>query len=318
MVARDVALAERSALGTAPDYRVVAVPPERDGEKLVDLGVALLGGERDSELIISRFDPPFRTVEVGSGLTSELAAIAATFESMQGLSARAISQGARTVVRSQFSDDIALDLQAQLLAADADVVLVSPADGDFVRRLLELAECAVVVDDGSGPPAIQASAPDGLAGIQGVLVRAGSGDDALAAAEQAVRVASSGLRSLLLVDDGDSRRHRQAERLSRRLQQTDAGYDVAIGPMPDRPGDHLALVGWADWQSMPPDQRAPYGFCRAVLLVRAALDDHGERLNHLLDRSGSAPGGAPAGATMVAPTGTDGEPAPYRTPISDS
>ena len=114
MIAREAAEAERLALGQTAAYRVIVAMEGSGNGHTVDAAVALLGNTEDSQLVISRFDPPFESVEVGSGLTAELAAIAESFESLQLLSQRAADKGATVIVRSQFSEDIAADIVTQL------------------------------------------------------------------------------------------------------------------------------------------------------------------------------------------------------------
>jgi hypothetical protein len=286
MIARDIALAERAALGLSADYRVVAVVGGAHDEAVVDAGVMLLRGEPSTELVISRFDPPFQTVEVGSGLTSELAGIAASFETMQALARRAGERGAAVVVRSQFSEDVVRDLGAQLLAADADVVLVDSADAMVVSGILSVAECAVVVrqDGGAEGTTVTSHELPSPDAEPAVVVLVSGGDDGLAAVEQGCRIASDAGLSLRLVERTDRRAHRRADALRRRLVGAHVPFDVSVDTSAPARGDAVALVGWAEWQSLAAADRAAFDGFGSILFVRAAVEDRGDRLNRLLER----------------------------------
>ena len=124
LVDREIAHAERAALGLSADFRVVAAVGETGAETTVDLAVTLLGDEPSSQVVISQLTPSVQGVEVGAGLGAELAAIAASFEGTQDLARRAESRQATAVVRSQFSDDVVHDLRELVSAADADVLVL--------------------------------------------------------------------------------------------------------------------------------------------------------------------------------------------------
>jgi Kef-type K+ transport system membrane component KefB len=290
-LARDIAEAERAALGLVDAYRVLAMVPEAAGgdsdpraESIVDTGVALLGSEQPSELVLSRFDRPMKKVEVGSGLSSELMAIAASFGASQDLVHRAADRGAKAVARSQFSDDPARDLLAQSIAVEADAVLVrvdaaDPVGVKLAERLLADVDCAVVMDVG------------GVAPTEGSLVAvlAGPGDDGLAAIEQAVRLTRRTGARLELIDVGDRRDGRRLGGLLERLRAagipatirtaaTDA-WSVASGD--------LLVAGFEGRRRgrVLADTVAAVAAAHtgATLLVRAAGDDRGESLYALLD-----------------------------------
>jgi hypothetical protein len=289
MLARDIAEAERLALGLVDAYRVLAVVPEgaeadETAGQLVDTGVALLGDETPSELVLTRFDPPAKRVEVGAGLSSELLAITATFGVSQGLVARAQAQGARAVARSQFSDDPARDLLAQTIAVEADAVLirVGGLDGAGVKlaeRLLGDVDCAVLLDVGGVAPA-----PDGA-----VVVLAGPGDDGLAALAQAVRLARPRHARIEVLDVGDRRDGRRLPGLVDRLRS--AGIQATLRPATTDawsvPAGDLLIAGLEG-------RRRGRGLADTVaavaaahdgatLLVRSAAEDRGESFYALID-----------------------------------
>ncbi len=290
MIAREAAEAERQALGLAAEYRVVAAVRGPDDEHTVDVSVAMLGDEASSQLLISRFDPPFETLEVGSGLTAELAAIAASFESLQTLSQRATDAGASVVVRSQFSEDVAADLATQLQVADADLVVISLGTGDVASEIAAVAECAVVLvvlaQDPTTDPAVGAGLLDGLSGI-GVLP--GAGDDGLAAVEHACRAALRSGVALTILARADRRDQRRGAALLRRLVA--AGLPVPSAPTgyPGTPDpDTLLVMGATHWRGLDDGDRSATNGYRAVLVVRSAMEDHGQGLSDLLRERGPA------------------------------
>ena len=247
MLARDVADAERAALGLIDAYRVVAVVEPEGSEGLVDTGVALLGTEDPSELLLTRFEATGPRNEVGAGLLGQLAGIAAGFDSLQGLVRQARAQGATSQVRSQASDDPPRDLLAQCDAVEADVLLL-PADHPCAATAMAAAECAVVLFH---RPASGDS----------VVVRPGPGADGLAAIEQGLRIATRLGLPLVVSESGDRRNDKRAEDLVARLAA--AGVAARYGP-----GDGMVITG-------------PTG--DGQLTVRAKRQDNGETLFRLVD-----------------------------------
>ncbi len=250
LLARDVAEAERAALGLVDAYRVVAVVEPEGSEDLVDTGAALLGLEEPSELLLTRFERAGPRHEVGAGLLGQLAGIAAGFDALQDLVRRARALGVQAQVRSQSSDEPSRDLLAQAEAVEADVLLLHP-DDPSAAAVLAGADCTVVLGRG---------APEGGS----VCVLPGPGDDGLAAIEQGLRMALRCRSPLVLVPSGDRRNDRRAEELAARLGR--AGLDVVVGPAV--PGTTVAgHAAGAD----------------ANLVVRARKQDKGEDLFRLVD-----------------------------------
>ncbi|MCU1590608.1 MAG: cation/H(+) antiporter [Frankiales bacterium] len=298
MLARDIAEAERAALGLVDAYRVLAMVPATDaGEtdllaaRVVDAGVALLGNERPSELVLTRFDRPVKKVEVGSGLSGELMAIAASFGASQDLVHRAAGLGAKAVMRSQFSEEPARDLLAQSLAVEADAVLVpvdaaDPAAVRTAERLLADVDCAVVLVAGGAPPR-DASV---------VVVLTGPGDDGMAALAQAVRLSRPTGAPLELLDVGDRREGRRMSGLVERL--TAAGVSASVRAASTDawgvPAGSLLVAGLEGrrrgrglTETLAAVTAAHSG---PLLLVRSAGDDRGESLYALLDQTAPAQG----------------------------
>ena len=273
VVARDIALAERAALNLSADHRVIAVVTT-DDDRVVDAGTALLGDVTRSELVLSRFDPPFPTVEVGSGLTDELAAVAATFESTQALADHAANLGARVMTTSRFSGDVGHDVVTQAQTADADVVVLDDAEADIVDVVLRDASCAIAVLSRSGDP------NEGLLGADRVVARPAAGDDGVSAVEHACRVAVGLGVPLVLVAD-DKRLRRRALSLRDRITTSPLDCDVVVAD-DDIGSGAVTVVGRAQWLAWSARDRAMRAAAGTVLVIRAAVDDHGERFNQLL------------------------------------
>jgi Kef-type K+ transport system membrane component KefB len=249
LLARDVADAERLALGIIDAYRVVAVVAPTGSEELVDAGVALLGNEQPSELLLTRFDNSGPRNEVGAGLLGQLAGIAAGFDALQELVRRARTAGATCQARSQASDNPTRDLLLQAMAVDADVLLLAAADPSLELALKD-ADCTVIVRHGG-------------AAAGSISVVPGPGDDGLAAIEQALRIALRTGLPLVMTPSGDRRNDKRAIELAERLLAV--GIAVSEGPV-----EGLVVAGTG----------AAAG---AHLVVRGRKQDKGETLFRLVD-----------------------------------
>ena len=281
MVLRERAEAERAALGAEAQYRVIAVVEGADDEPVVDAGVALLGREAHAELLISRFDPPARKVEVGAGLVAELAAVAESFEAVQRLVRRAADMGATTTASTRFSDDPVADLTAQAGALDADVLVLGRSEADLDRGLPSGVDCPVVVRLLS-PAGLPAPADGGTPAWSRVVLVMGPGGDGLAAAEQAVRIAVRTGADLWVVDSADRRLRRRIATLVRSLAQAGVTARVVETPEEEGAGGTVVITGLGDRSGLPTFGGS--GVPASVLLVRAAPDDQVERLERLLHR----------------------------------
>lgn len=294
LLARDIAEAERAALGLAEAYRVLGlVRSADDGPGVVDTGVVLLGEEDPAELVVSRFEPPAKRVELGAGLGSELLHVTESLQAMQVLVRRAREQGAPAVTRSQFSDDPARDLLAQAAAVDADVLLVPLTRGDdavlpLVDRALGSAECTVVL----------AASPVDLQGapLQAVATVAGTGDQQ-AAVEQAARIA---LRAgvPLLVDPGqDKRSARRAVDLVARLRAAHLPAEVAATPPDARTLLVVPCAPIKRKESVAAQLAALPAHPGPLLLVRAPVTGGVDALGRLLEARQQRPASAAAGSS---------------------
>ena len=123
---RDIAEAERIALGLEDAYTVVVVvdDPGRDAA-LVRLACDMVGRERPAQVVVSRVVR--RTTpkpEVASGLTADLALLAAAADELRALSRIVDERGLRSSIASRFSDTPWADVAEIADSAHADVVLV--------------------------------------------------------------------------------------------------------------------------------------------------------------------------------------------------
>ncbi len=126
-IERDIAEAERAALGITEAYRVVVVVGDPSAQaSRVDLGLDLVGERRPAELVVSHL-VPYRTpgLEVGTGLSGELLEMTRTMGELETLAARARSRDVDAPVLSRFSHDVARDLPVQVAAAEPAVLVVA-------------------------------------------------------------------------------------------------------------------------------------------------------------------------------------------------
>jgi Kef-type K+ transport system membrane component KefB len=227
LLARDVAEAERLALGIAVAYRVL-VPVNDPGraEHLVDVACDLIGDEDPAEIVLSRLSAQSSAIELGSGLGNPLADIAASMDALNGLQRRAEARGVRCVAINQRSGDPVRDWIQQVETLDCDVVVVDAGDGpaDLVSRMLADAEGdVVVVHDPVGLGLVT------LFGDGAVVVAMGEGLHGAAAVELGVRAARSRERGLTLVDTSDDarRNRRRAGQVSEQVERIGVSVTVA-------------------------------------------------------------------------------------------
>jgi Kef-type K+ transport system membrane component KefB len=128
-VQRDIAEADRAALGTAAGHRVlVLIEAPETAAPLVEVGAALAASREHSELILSHLvaHQHDSRLEVGTGLGGELLEMTRTTEKLQVLADRASARGVPAVVQSRFSQDIAAELPGYVAAAQPDTVVLGP------------------------------------------------------------------------------------------------------------------------------------------------------------------------------------------------
>ncbi|HEX2316173.1 MAG TPA: cation:proton antiporter [Thermomonospora sp.] len=140
-VARDLAEAERAALGGHVDRRVLVVvddPEDADAAAgLAELARERAAGPGTAEVVLVHLRPyPAERLEVGLGLSAELAEMAGTLAGLEGLASRIRTEDLPVRVVSRFSADVAAELPDLVAGAEPDVIVISPtAPGqDAVRR----------------------------------------------------------------------------------------------------------------------------------------------------------------------------------------
>ena len=208
---RDLADAERAGLGPEAGYRVIAAISDPDrADAPVDVGAGLSGGMDHRTLVISRFRPARQRVELGSGLTDELATIADDLSRTELLAERGRREGVSASVRAQFATDPLHELVTQAGAADAAAMVLPiellPAGGgtlsETLTRLAADAGCRVVaVADGAVPTAEPSGGGQAAEG-RTLLVAGGAAASDSALIEAAVHLALAWSATLLLTPPG--------------------------------------------------------------------------------------------------------------------
>jgi K+:H+ antiporter len=127
---RDIAEADRAALGEAAAHRIVVLidDPETAGP-LIDVGSRLAASRPHSQLVLSHLVPhkPAGRLEVGAGLGGELLQMTQTMSELHGLAAK--SGDIPAMVQSRFSDDVRAELPGYVAAANPGTVVLRPGDG---------------------------------------------------------------------------------------------------------------------------------------------------------------------------------------------
>ena len=129
---RDIAAAERAALGLIDSYRVlVLVEDQTRARSMAAVGAALLGTARPAEVVLSRLIiRPKAPLEVGAAVVPDLARMASTVDELNALGAELKSSGVPSSVLTRFSSDPWSDVVAQAEAVEANVVLI---DSEFAK-----------------------------------------------------------------------------------------------------------------------------------------------------------------------------------------
>jgi Kef-type K+ transport system membrane component KefB len=152
-IARDIAEAERAALGDAATTRVLVVAkPETDSAALVEVAFGLLGDTQPSEVVVAALEPQKEKLEMGSGLTDELAEMAATMERQQVLVKAGEDEGIPVRIMANPSGDVTGDLVA-LAEALGPQYLVAWADDPSTPQVTAVTDCPVVVVEPGTVPA---------------------------------------------------------------------------------------------------------------------------------------------------------------------
>ncbi|WP_322938160.1 cation:proton antiporter [Nocardioides bizhenqiangii] len=151
-VARDIAEAERAALGAeAVDRIVVLSRPGAVNEVPLELAVTMLAGARPAEIVVADLQPQGRLLDLGSGLSGELADMAAAMESQQVLVRRGEELGVPVRVIAHPTADVEEDL-VELVRVLAPQGLLAWSDDPSLDAVLAVIDCpSAVVAEGTAP-----------------------------------------------------------------------------------------------------------------------------------------------------------------------
>ncbi|GAA3101967.1 cation:proton antiporter [Streptosporangium carneum] len=219
-VARDLEEAERAALGATAAHRVLLVVPDAPGERapLAELAATLARVSSPSEVILAHLRPyPNGRLELGTGLSSELAELAESLHELEALAGVVRAHGCEARVVSRFSADVGAELPELVAGVGPDLVLL-PAGTPGHAEIRDGAVCPVVTASSPGFPWPSPGLPAGP-----VAVRHGSGGES--AARVALSLALLGGRPLVVEGGG------RASALARRLARL--GVAATSGPVPD-------------------------------------------------------------------------------------
>ncbi len=244
IIAKDVEEAEREALGIPNAYRVVVLLGDVSADApLISLATDLAASEQPSQVVLSLFRAQQTApLELGSGLSIELAEIAGIMGELEVHAEAIRARGIDCAVLSRFSADLTADAIAQVTTSNADVVVLSPMADIDRDNLLGSVEGTVAVWDG----------PIDLAVAGGpVTALAHDGDAAEAAIALAVRLAAA------RGDVHRSHRRRQPPpHLRTRGSASPASEFVPISLLTAR-----RPVAWSRWNSAPRYRPGRSGCC---------------------------------------------------------
>ncbi|MET8261171.1 cation:proton antiporter [Micromonospora sp. NPDC005205] len=191
LVDRDIAQAQRAALGGPDTHRVLVVVPEGErAAELTALAVDLAGSRRPAEVVLNRLLPyPVAAVEVGAGLHTELAGMTAAMGELARLAESVRSAGLGAPVLVRYATDPRGELAGEVATAQPAVVLsTQPADVDVPDAVWVTAHrlparpwpaVAVAADGADGPAALRMAAQLAAgAGVPLVVESVGSGGGA--------------------------------------------------------------------------------------------------------------------------------------------
>jgi Kef-type K+ transport system membrane component KefB len=191
-LARDIAEAERAALGLPNAYRVIVATPDAEYDVPVAVGRDVLARETPAELVLAQIRPLAAPVlEVGSGLSFELADFAESAGRLDAVRRRLEESGAPSVTLVRMSDDPAAELAGMANDLEGNVVVVSGSDGMHAAVAGRVACQVVSVTSG-------VFLPD--ADVRRVAVVVEGGRDADAAVEIALRIALARGAEVAVVD----------------------------------------------------------------------------------------------------------------------
>jgi Kef-type K+ transport system membrane component KefB len=220
---RDLAAADRAQLAGGPAYRILVLIDQLDKVgPLVDIGADLAATRPGSELALV-YLVSFRTdkrLELGAGLGGELLQMTTVMGQLHELAERAAARGAPATVFSRFSDDVAGELSAYVMAADPDTIVLDtghPAYEDQAYAAIR-AEGRTRLVTASGP------VPDAPSAV---AVYSGHGADAAAALNVATQLAAARHLPLVLAGADGRRGRSDVADLAHR------GIQASSGPPPE-------------------------------------------------------------------------------------
>jgi Kef-type K+ transport system membrane component KefB len=147
-VARDIAEAERAKLGgEAAAFRALVVAdPERDNLGRIEVALALVDPERPAEIVVASLQRQrHRRLDVGTGLTDELAAITSSMERLERLVQRGAEAGIPVKVSSHLTSDLSSDLLALSAAIGPQVAVIGADDSAYDEMIGGLETYVVTV-----------------------------------------------------------------------------------------------------------------------------------------------------------------------------
>ncbi|MBM7515762.1 cation:proton antiporter domain-containing protein [Nocardioides nitrophenolicus] len=260
-VARDIAEAERAALGAEAVDRILVLARDGQDNRLpVELAVAALAGARPAEIVLADLTPQGRPLEVGSGLSLDLAEMAAAMERQQVLVHLGEELGVPVRVIAHPSADVEQDL-VELVGALAPQGLVAWSDDPSLAAVVAANESpVVVVAAGTTPPA-----PDAP-----VVVDWAPGSDGEAAVVHGARVALARGATLALRGEGGRRQAAVRSALEARgVRFADPAADA--GPLAAVPLEVGAFGGGAAVRVRAELDAAPVDFGAVPLAAEAVV-----------------------------------------------
>jgi hypothetical protein len=284
LIARDIAAAERAAVTTPQAYRVlVAVDDVQRVQPLVEASLSLVRGREPAQIILSHFrlvrgTPPL--LEVSSGLTVELAHIAASLEELNQVARSVEEQGVECLVLDRSSSNMAMDLSTQASTVSADVVLLDMRVGmddwrRVARTIIESGTSRLLVADFIGGTRTENVCVCPLSATRSDY----------AVLDVAIRLANISSAPLLLLDNSGTRRAaRRIESTVSHLRQS--GVAVRVAKADDRPSSRarVAVMALTDAFADGGEPADATAWLRAELtvLVRPLPDDDDDQLDDVL------------------------------------
>ena len=220
---RDLAAADRAELAGGPAYRIlVLIDQPETAVPLVDIGADLAATRPGSELALVYLVSirAEKRLELGAGLGGELLQMTTVMGQLHELAERAAARGAPATVLSRFSDDVAGELSAYVMAAEPDTIVLDSRHDAYEDQ----AYAAIRSEGRTRLVTVSGPVPDAPSAV---AVYSGHGGDAAAALNVATQLAAA--RHLPLVLAGaDGRRGRSGV-----ADLTHRGIRASSGPPPD-------------------------------------------------------------------------------------